>query len=65
LGKVREVTKFYKTFGIDIVNKKVEQHLCQFVRPGKMHRLFTQHLRPDGMGVDYSKIDYEFEDPLK
>ena len=30
-----------------------------------MHREFKKFLRPDGMGVDYSKITFRFKDPLK
>lgn len=28
-----------------------------------MHQEFQKHLRPDGMGIDYGKIDYTFKDP--
>jgi hypothetical protein len=63
LGKVRTTEKFYKTFGIHTDTQTVEKHLCRFV--GKpMMREFLPHLRPDGMGIDYSKIDYEFVDPV-
>ncbi|KAL9186957.1 hypothetical protein ACHAXT_010677 [Thalassiosira profunda] len=65
LGGVRTPEDFYKTFGIDVVNKKTEQHLCQFVETGKMHNQFMKLLRPDGMGLDYGKIDFRFKDPLK
>jgi hypothetical protein len=64
LGKVRTIEKFFKTFGIHTETKTVEQHLCTFV--GKpMQKVFIPHLRPDGMGLDYSKIDYVFVDPEK
>lgn len=63
LGGVRTPEKFYKTFGIDVVNKKTEHHLCKFVDKGKMHRDFQALVRTDGMGVDYGKITYEFKDP--
>lgn len=64
LGKVRTTEKFFKTFGIHTETKTVEQHLCTFV--GKpMQKVFIPHLRPDGMGIDYSKIDYAFVDPIK
>lgn len=65
LGGVRTPELFYETFGIDVVNKRTEHHLCQFVETGKMHKKFMPFLRPDGMGIDYSKIDYRFTDPLK
>lgn len=66
LGGVRTPEKFYKTFGIDVVAKTTEGHLCNFVdtNNGRMHRLFSPNLRADGMGIDYSKITYEFKDPF-
>jgi len=63
LGGVRTPEKFYETFGIDVVNKRTEHHLCRFVDSGIMHKDFTKLLRKDGMGVDYSKITYKFTDP--
>lgn len=64
LGSVRTPEKFYELFGIDVVKKTVEGHLCTFVSDGaKMHKLFTPHLRKDGMGIDYTNIDYRFKDP--
>lgn len=62
-GTERTLSKFFDTFGIDVVHKKVQHHLCRFVQSGNMHRQFLQFLRPDGMGIDYSKIDYKFVDP--
>jgi hypothetical protein len=63
LGKLRSVDKFYKIFGIHRETQTVEKHLCRFV--GKpMMRLFLPYLRPNGMGIDYDKIDYEFVDPV-
>jgi [Skp1-protein]-hydroxyproline N-acetylglucosaminyltransferase len=62
IGKVRTPQKFVDTFGIDLKNHKVEQHLCKFV--GKnMHLIWKQHLREDTMGIDYDKITYRFKDP--
>jgi len=62
LGKVRTTKKFFKTFGIDTVKKKVQPHLCQFV--GKnMHNIWKQYLRKDRMGIDYDAIEFEFKDP--
>jgi len=63
IGSVRSPSKFFETFGIDVKNKRVEHHLCSFVQVGTMHTEFQKHLRPDGMGIDYSKIDYKFKDP--
>ena len=67
LGGVRTPEQFYSTFGIDVVHKRTEKHLCQFVETGMMHRNFSPFLRKDGMGIDYSAaaIDsYKFKDPL-
>ena len=65
IGAVRTPEKFYETFGIDVHKKEIQEHLCMFVdEGGKMHKQFTPHLRPDGMGIDYSAIDYKFKDPL-
>eukprot|EP00560_Eucampia_antarctica_P007781 CAMPEP_0197828214 /NCGR_PEP_ID=MMETSP1437-20131217/4848_1 /TAXON_ID=49252 ORGANISM="Eucampia antarctica, Strain CCMP1452" /NCGR_SAMPLE_ID=MMETSP1437 /ASSEMBLY_ACC=CAM_ASM_001096 /LENGTH=611 /DNA_ID=CAMNT_0043429377 /DNA_START=40 /DNA_END=1875 /DNA_ORIENTATION=+ len=64
LGGVRTTQKFYETFGIDVVNKVTEHNLCKFVN-GQMHNMFIKHLRSDGMGVDYDKIDYKFKNPDK
>jgi len=62
LGDVRTVDKFFKVFGIHVEEQRVEQHLCRFV--GKpMMNLFLPALRPNRMGLDYSKINYEFKDP--
>lgn len=63
LGAVRTPEKFYEVFGIDVVNKRTEHHLCSFVDSGIMHNQFTKFLRRDGMGVDYDKISYRFKDP--
>lgn len=62
LGNVRNVEKFFKTFGIHVDKQTVEQHLCSFV--GKpMMRVFLPALREDHMGLDYDQIHYEFVDP--
>jgi len=64
VGGVRTPEKFYETFGIDVVNKTVEGHLCRFVNSnGLMHKKFTPLLRKDGMGIDYSRVLYKFKDP--
>jgi len=59
LGAVRTPEKFYETFGIDVLKKKAQPHLCRFVADGKMHRQFIPKLRSDGMGIDYSTIKYK------
>ncbi len=62
LGQVRTVKKFLQTFGINIVKKKVQAHLCRFV--GKpMNKIFLQHRREDRMGIDYDRISFVFKDP--
>mmetsp|Transcript_798 Transcript_798/g.1750 ORF Transcript_798/g.1750 Transcript_798/m.1750 type:complete len:665 (-) Transcript_798:112-2106(-) len=63
LGGVRTPEKFYRTFGIDVIHKKTEHHLCKFVQPGQMHKEFMKHLRWDGMGINYNEITYQFKDP--
>ena len=64
LGKVRSVSKFLATFGINIFTQKVQHHMCRFV--GKpMNRLFLKHLRKNGMGIDYDEISFEFKDPVE
>jgi hypothetical protein len=62
LGNVRQVEKFFKVFGIHVKKQTVEHHLCSFV--GKpMMNVFLPALRPNRMGLDYEKINYEFVDP--
>lgn len=62
-GGVRTPERFYDVFGIDVVNKKTEHHLCRFVDSGKMHNQFSRLIRRDGMGVDYGQVTYKFKDP--
>jgi hypothetical protein len=64
LGKVRPKEQFYKLYGIHTETKTVEDHLCSFV--GKpMMALFKPHLRKNRMGIDFSQIDFEYEDKKK
>jgi hypothetical protein len=63
LGTVRNVQQFFDIYGIHVPQKTVEHKLCTFVNAGPMHPLFVQHLRLDGMGIDYTKIQYKFQDP--
>jgi hypothetical protein len=65
IGGARTPELFYNTFGIDVVQKRAEPHLCKFVESGDMHKKFSPFLRSDGMGIDYSKINYKFKDPLR
>ncbi|KAL9183455.1 hypothetical protein ACHAXT_004311 [Thalassiosira profunda] len=62
LGGVRKTSKFYELYGIDVRKKTTQRHLCQFVR-GKMHKKFIEHLRKDGMGINYDEIDFKWVDP--
>lgn len=61
LGSVRQTSQFFEVFGIHVKEQRVEKHLCRFV--GKpMFEMFRPTVRKNGMGVDYSKIDYKFVD---
>jgi hypothetical protein len=53
---VRDLSLFYKLFLIDVKERKATQ-LCPFVKSGLMHNAFQPHLRPDGLGVDYSQLE--------
>jgi hypothetical protein len=61
LGNVRTTEKFFKTFGIHTETQTVEDNLCQFVGRPMMNQ-FKPYLRDNGMGIDYSKITYEYVD---
>lgn len=64
IGKVRDMQKFFDTFGIHVKEQRVEGHLCRFVgRP--MQKEFIPFLRPNEMGLDYDKITYRFQDKWK
>ena len=59
IGQVRDLQKFFDTFGIHLKTQTVEQHLCRFV--GKsMQKEFIPFLRKNEMGLDYDKITYRF-----
>ena len=63
LGKVRDIQTYFRTYGIHPETSSVEDHLCTFVQE-QMHRQFHQHLRSDGMGINYNEIKYEYHDPF-
>jgi hypothetical protein len=65
IGGVRTPEKFYELFGIDVVEKKTQGHLCAFVGDqGKMHKEFhMKFLRDDGMGIDLSRTEFQWVDP--
>jgi len=62
IGKVRELSTFFDTFGIDVKKQTVEKHLCKFVGQ-PMQKKFIPALRSNQMGLDYDKINYRFVDP--
>mmetsp|Transcript_81926 Transcript_81926/g.123043 ORF Transcript_81926/g.123043 Transcript_81926/m.123043 type:complete len:557 (+) Transcript_81926:59-1729(+) len=64
IGGVRTPEKFYELFGIDVVEKTTQGHLCMFVaEQGRMHTEFVKFLRADGMGIDLSKTRFAWVDP--
>lgn len=52
----RSLELFYKLFLINTMKREATQ-LCPFVKLGVMHRKFQPHLRPNGRGIDYSKLE--------
>jgi hypothetical protein len=64
LGGVRTPEQFYSYFGIDVVKKTCEGNLCMFVQyEARMHKLWAKLLREDGMGIDYSTVDFHWVNP--
>ena len=62
-GKVRPASKFFTSFGVHPNERITERKLCNFVSTGRMHHLFhDQHLRKDGMGIDYGTINFRFHE---
>lgn len=62
IGNVRSLQTFFNTYGIHPKEQYVENHLCRFVGR-QMQAKFLPFLRKDGMGIDYSRIHYQFKDP--
>ena len=62
LGGVRKPEQLFSLLGIDVENHTMEGHLCHFVDSGDMHVLLSEHLRDDGMGIDYSSVTYQWQD---
>lgn len=60
LGRIRSADKFYRTFGIHVHERRIENHLCWFVGD-MMQKTLLPALT--SMGIDYSLVDYEFVDP--
>lgn len=61
-GKARDLVKFWNSFGVHVRERITERKLCNFVSTGQMHKLFHEHLKPDGMGLDYSQINFRFHE---
>ena len=68
LGGARKPETFYRTFGIHVDKSEVEKGLCDFVQGigghTSMHQKFIPFLRDNGMGIDYSKIKFEYEEKI-
>ncbi len=66
LGLARMPDKFYRTFGIHVDQSAMEKGLCNFVQGvggnPSMHEAFSRFLRYDGIGIDYSKINFEYKE---
>uniref|UniRef100_A0A7S1VJZ5 Uncharacterized protein n=1 Tax=Grammatophora oceanica TaxID=210454 RepID=A0A7S1VJZ5_9STRA len=62
IGHARPLASFWNAFGIHASERITERKLCNFVQTGRMHKLFHDHLRPDGMGLDYEKISFRFHE---
>jgi [Skp1-protein]-hydroxyproline N-acetylglucosaminyltransferase len=64
LGNVRPRERFFQTFGIHTDTRHIENGLCDFVQgigsQAPMHTSFTQLLRYDTMGIDYTRIRYAY-----
>jgi [Skp1-protein]-hydroxyproline N-acetylglucosaminyltransferase len=62
LGQVRSREAFYRIFGIHADGSRIEYGLCEFVRK-RMQAEFGPNLRFDSMGIDYSRIRFEYKAP--
>ena len=63
IGNVRTPEQFYGYFGIDVVNKTIEGHMCNFVQEdAKMHKMLSPLLRKDFMGLKYNNLHYQWFD---
>jgi [Skp1-protein]-hydroxyproline N-acetylglucosaminyltransferase len=62
LGQIRPKEQFYKLYGIHTDTKTVEDHLCAFVGI-PMQTKFKPYLRKNRMGIDFSKVEFEYKDP--
>ena len=64
-GSVRSTQKFFTCFGIHVESKITERKLCDFVSSGMMHNTFLDHLRIDGLGIDYNDFYFHFHELLR
>lgn len=62
IGSKRPLNQFYSAFGIHPQEHITEQKLCDFVSTGKMHQQFYEHLKADGMGLNYDLINFRFHE---
>jgi hypothetical protein len=45
------------------MNEHITEHrMCEFVTSGNLHDEFIPHLRSNGMGIDYSDINFRFHE---
>jgi hypothetical protein len=67
LGRIRNKDQFYTTFGIHPESNSVNEGLCDFVQGMRssmsMDGVFRPFLRYDKMGIDYSRINYQYKTP--
>ena len=64
-GRVRLTSKMFTCFGIHVESKITERKLCDFVSSGMMHSTFLDHLRIDGMGIDYNDFYFHYHELLR
>ena len=55
LGDQRNISKFYKVFGINFTNSSVRDN-CFLTTTGLLHKHLFPYLRSDRMGIDYSSM---------
>jgi hypothetical protein len=62
VGQSRPIAKFHSSFGIHVRERITERKLCNFVSGGRMHKMFHEHMREDGMGLNYDQINFRFHE---
>jgi len=58
LGTKRDITQFWKIFGIDFGKNYVE-NLCRASTSAQIHRKLMPFLREDGKGIDFARVEQE------